>query len=47
VIVVEEQPDEVIVGGKLAWWDGGKPSDAKGGYHLGRHQLAFHVGYPQ
>ena len=36
MLVVEEQPDEIMVGGKLAWRDGGKPSDAKGGYDLGR-----------
>ena len=35
MLVVEEQPDEVMVGGKLAWQDGGKPSDAMGGYQLG------------
>ena len=28
MLVVEEQPEEVMVGGKLAWRDGGKPSDA-------------------
>ena len=32
MLVVEEQPDEVMVRGKLAWWDGGKHSNAKGGY---------------
>ena len=46
MLVVEEQPDEVMVGGKLAWRDGGKPSDAKGGYDLGCQQLACHVGWP-
>ena len=46
MLVVEEQPDEVMVGGKLAWRDGGKPSDAKGGYSLGCQQLACHVGWP-
>ena len=29
--VVEEQPDEVMVRGELAWRDGGKHSNAKGG----------------
>ena len=37
---------EIMVGGKLAWQDGGKPSDAKGGYDLGCQQLACHVGWP-
>ena len=46
MLVVEEQPEEVMVGGKLAWRDGGKPSDAKGGYDLGCQQLACHVGWP-
>ena len=46
MLVVEEQPDEIMVGGKLAWRDGGKPSDAKGGYSLGCQQLACHVGWP-
>ena len=46
MLVVEEQPDEIMVGGKLAWRDGGKPSDAKGGYYLGCQQLACHVGWP-
>ena len=46
MLVVEEQLDEVMVGGKLAWRDGGKPSDAKGGYDLGCQQLACHVGWP-
>ena len=35
-----------MVGGKLAWRDGGKPSDARGGYDLGCQQLARHVGWP-
>ena len=46
VLVVEEQPDEIMVGGKLAWRDGGKPSDAKGGYDQGCQKLACHVGWP-
>ena len=44
VLVVEEQTDEVIVGGKFSWGDSGKPSDAKGGYQLGCQQLASHIG---
>ena len=44
VLVVEEQTDEVMMGGKFSWGDGGKPSDAKGGYQLGCQQLASHIG---
>ena len=46
MLVVEEQPEEVMVGGKLAWRDGGKPSDAKGGYDLDCQQLACLVAWP-
>ena len=45
MLVVEEKLDEIMVGGKLAWRDGGKPSVAKGGYYLGCQQLACRVGW--
>ena len=35
VLLVEEQTDKVVMGGKFSSGDGGKPSDAKGGYQLG------------
>ena len=35
VLLVEEQTDKVVMGGKFSRGDGGKPSDAKGGYQLG------------
>ena len=46
MLVVEEQPDEVMAGGKLAWRDGCKRSESKGVYDLGCQQLACHVGWP-
>ena len=45
-VIGGQSGEEVMVGGKLAWRDGGKPSDAKGGYDLGCQQLACHVGWP-
>ena len=44
VLVVEEKTYEVMMRGKFSWGDGGKPSDAKGGYQLGCQQLASHFG---
>ena len=32
VLLVEEQTDKVVMGGKFSRGDGGRPSDAKGGY---------------
>ena len=46
VLLVEEQTDKVVMGSKFSRGDGGKPSDAKGGYDLGCQQLACHVGWP-
>ena len=43
VLLVEEQTDKVVMGGKFSRGDGGKPSDAKGGYQLGCQQLASHI----
>ena len=44
MLVVEQQTDEVVLGGEFSWGDGGKPIDAKGGYQLGCQQLASHIG---
>ena len=35
VLLVEEQTDKVVMGGKFSSGDGGKPSDAKAGYKMG------------